>query len=254
MNINFESTIGYEISKRGYEYYKNNLVSDVSKEEFGYSAKVMGSKVYDVSVKLAENIFLGGSCTCPYNETGDYCKHIAALLYYLNEHEIDPGLCRRWNKWLILPYGIGTYTNADQEAGDNSYHCAGASLNNYVSFGSDEEVCSNDNLYRIIGAFDDDNDKVYNVKLIKYDYVTSEMLGTNGRDYANNYSFYTTYYKCTMDTSTIAAYRWNYDTSISGSGSNNWITSEFNTINLNTNYWNYLGSDWQNLIATTNGI
>ena len=57
-----------------------------------------------------------------------------------------------------------------------------------------------------------------------------------------------------MDTSTIAAYRWNYDTSISGSGSNNWITSEFNTINLNTNYWNYLGSDWQNLIATTNGI
>ncbi len=90
MNINFESTIGYEISKRGYEYYKNNLVSDVSKEEFGYSAKVMGSKVYNVSVKLAENIFLGGSCTCPYNETGDYCKHIAALLYYLNEHEIDP--------------------------------------------------------------------------------------------------------------------------------------------------------------------
>src|SRR5699024_5513980 len=154
----------YEISKRGYEYYKNNLVSDVSKEEFGYSAKVMGSKVYDVSVKLAENIFLGGSCTCPYNETGDYCKHIAALLYYLNEHEIDPGLCRRWNKWLILPYGIGTYTNADQEAGDNSYHCAGASLNNYVCFGSDEEVCSNDNLYRIIGAFDDDNDKVYNVQ------------------------------------------------------------------------------------------
>ena len=150
--------------------------------------------------------------------------------------------------------GIGTYTNADQEAGDNSYRYAGASPNNYVCFGSDEEVCSNDNLYRIIGAFDDDNDKVYNVKLIKYDYVTSEMLGTNGRDYANNYSFYTTYYKGTMDTSTIAAYRWNYDTSINGSGSNNWITSEFNTINLNTNYWNYLGSDWQNLIATTNGI
>ena len=28
-------------------------------------------------------------------------------------------------------------------------------------------------------------------------------------------------------------------------------TSEFNTINLNTNYWNYLGSTWQNLIAET---
>ena len=54
-----------------------------------------------------------------------------------------------------------------------------------------------------------------------------------------------------MDTSTIAGYRWNYDTSISSMGSNNWTTSEFNTINLNTNYWNYLGTTWQNLIAET---
>ena len=54
-----------------------------------------------------------------------------------------------------------------------------------------------------------------------------------------------------MDTSTIAAYRWNYDTSVNSGGSNNWTTSEFNTINLNTNYWNYLGSTWQNLIAKT---
>ena len=52
-----------------------------------------------------------------------------------------------------------------------------------------------------------------------------------------------------MDTSTIAEYKWNYDTSVSTYGSNNWTTSEFNTINLNTNYWNYLGSTWQSLIA-----
>ena len=54
-----------------------------------------------------------------------------------------------------------------------------------------------------------------------------------------------------MDTSTIAGYRWNYDTSVSTYGSNNWTTSEFNKINLNTNYWNYLGTIWQNLIAPT---
>ena len=54
-----------------------------------------------------------------------------------------------------------------------------------------------------------------------------------------------------MEQSDIAAYRWNYDTSVSSAGSNNWTTSEFNTINLNTNYWNYLGSTWQNLIAET---
>ena len=141
--------------------------------------------------------------------------------------------------------GVGSYTNADQEAGDNSYRFSGANPNNYVCFGSDEETCPNDNLYRIIGVFNGQ------VKLIKSDYTTSAMLGTDGRDYYGTYSYDTSNYKGSMDTSTIAAYRWNYDTSVSTYGSNNWTTSEFNKINLNTNYWNYLGSTWQNLIAQT---
>ena len=46
-------------------------------------------------------------------------------------------------------------------AGDNSYRYAGANPNNFVCFGSDEETCPEDNLYRIIGVFGE------NVKLIK---------------------------------------------------------------------------------------
>ena len=79
--------------------------------------------------------------------------------------------------------GVGTYTNADQEARDNSYRYAGANPNNYVCFGSDEETCPAENLYRIIGVFDDDKDSNYQIKLIKADYTTSAMLGTDGRDY-----------------------------------------------------------------------
>ena len=63
--------------------------------------------------------------------------------------------------------GVGTYTNANQEAGDNSYRYSGANPNNYVCFGSDAATCPNDNLYRIIGLFDDDKDGTYNIKLIK---------------------------------------------------------------------------------------
>ena len=82
------------------------------------------------------------------------------------------------------------------------------------------------------------------------------MLGTDGRDYAGTYPSYTdtSYYRGNMNTSTIAAYMWNYDTSISVEGSNNWTTSEFNKINLNTNYINYLNnidSKWADMIATT---
>ena len=145
------------------------------------------------------------------------------------------------------------YHDADLANGaqDNSYRYSGANPNNYVCFGSDEETCPADNLYRIIGVFDDDKDSNYQIKLIKSDYTTSTMLGTNGRDYAGAYSYSTSNYKGSMDTSTIAGYRWNYDTSVSSGGSNNWTTSEFNTINLNTNYWNYLDTTWQDLIATT---
>ena len=153
---------------------------------------------------------------------------------------------------LYLHDGQGTY--GAQEAGDNSYRFSGANPNNYVCFGSGAEAegtCANDNLYRIIGLFDDDKDGNYHIKLIKSDYTTSDMLGTDGRDYDGAYSPSTSYYKGSMDTSTIAAYRWNYDTNVDIMSSNNWTTSEFNTINLNTNYWNYLGTTWQNLIATT---
>ena len=145
------------------------------------------------------------------------------------------------------------YHDADLANGaqDNSYRYSGANPNNYVCFGSTESPCPAENLYRIIGIFDDDKDTNYQIKLIKSNYTTSAMLGTDGRDYYGTYDQSTSSYKGSMNTSTIAAYRWNYDTSVSTYGSNNWTTSEFNTINLNTNYWNYLGLTWQNLIATT---
>ena len=146
------------------------------------------------------------------------------------------------------------YHDADLANGaeDNGYRYSGANPNNYVCFGSTTTPCPAENLYRIIGVLNDNGE--YQVKLIKSDYTTSAMLGTDGRDYYGSYvdsAGESSYYKGNMTQSDIAAYRWNYDTSVSGNGSNNWTTSEFNTINLNTNYWNYLGATWQNLIAPT---
>ena len=142
------------------------------------------------------------------------------------------------------------YHNADltNGANDNSYRYSGSNPNNYVCFGSRAATCPNDNLYRIIGVFDEDSDGEYNVKLIKADYTTSAMLGTDGRDYYGSYDDVTSYYQGSMDTSTIAGYRWNYDTSVVLNGSNKWTTSELNKINLNTNYINYLGSSWGPMI------
>ena len=131
---------------------------------------------------------------------------------------------------------------------DNSYRYAGASdqVNNFVCFGSTETPCPTDNLYRIIGVIDG------KVKLIKYDYTTSALLGTDG-DYSRSYiPTNAKDYKGSL--TSIGQYYWNYknDTSINhGHGSNIWSTSLLNKINLNKNYINNIGSTWASKIATT---
>ena len=130
------------------------------------------------------------------------------------------------------------------DAGDNSYRYAGASenVNNFVCFGSNGSTCPTDNLYRIIGVFGDQ------VKLIKFDYANSNLLGTDG-DYSTD-----TYLKSENSTykgelTTINRYYWNYKAN--NTASNTWSTSLFNKINLNTNYLNNIGATWSNLIEDT---
>ena len=128
-------------------------------------------------------------------------------------------------------------------ANDNSYRYAGASdqVNNFICFGSTTSPCPENNLYRIIGVIDD------KVKLIKYDYMTTDELGTDG-DYYGTYSFDVTTYKGN-NYANIASYYWNYNAT--NSGVNTWSTSLLNITNLNTNFINYLGSDWSNKISMT---
>ena len=85
-------------------------------------------------------------------------------------------------------------------------------VNNFVCFGSTTNPCPTDNLYRIIGVIDG------KVKLIKYDYATSALLGTDG-EYFDSSAYESTY-----------------------KGS---LTS------IDTYYWNTVTGTWANKIATT---
>ena len=141
--------------------------------------------------------------------------------------------------------------NLTNGAGDNSYRYAGASdqVNNYVCFGSSTTPCPADNLYRIIGVFGD------KVKLIKSDYATTALLGTDG-DYKQAYTateYSSSSYKGN-NLANIAAYTWNYknNTTInSGYGSNTWSTSLLNKTNLNKNFITNIGADWAAKIDMT---
>ena len=121
------------------------------------------------------------------NQTGNAGKSFNAKLMIQQESQS--------NQTLLADYVISQYTGTQGEnslyyhnssltngAGDNSYRYAGASesVNNFVCFGSTTNPCPTDNLYRIIGVFED------KVKLIKYDYATSALLGTNGDYYGTS--------------------------------------------------------------------
>ena len=127
-------------------------------------------------------------------------------------------------------------------AGDNSYRFSGSSdtTNNFVCFGYDstDGTCPTDNLYRIIGVFDGE------VKLIKYDYAKSTLLGTDG-DYGQTYQAagYGGTNEGQNSTSEIGGYYWNRN------GTNTWSESQLNTVNLNKNYINNIGTKWSEKIS-----
>ena len=115
------------------------------------------------------------------------------------------------------------------------------SVNNFVCFGTNTTPCPTDNLYRIIGVFGDQ------VKLIKYDYATSTLLGADG-NYGQAYTatgYDSSNYKGN-NLANIAAYYWNNSTE-----KNTWSESLLNKTNLNTNFITNIGADWAAKIAET---
>ena len=138
-----------------------------------------------------------------------------------------------------------SYNDALNKAVEDGYLAYG-NINNFVCFGIDGESCPTENLYRIIGIFDNGSQfesQKYNIKLIKYDYATKEMLGEDGCYGANTTitsNFYSAYRGSITDEQ--AVYKWN-DTD-----SNNWSISSLNLTNLNINFLNYLGDVWKNKI------
>ena len=111
-------------------------------------------------------------------------------------------------------------------------------VKNFVCFGSDATTCPTENLYRIIGVFNN------HVKLIKYDYAKSSLLGTDG-DFSQEYT--SKYFSGEQgeSPSSNSLYYWN------NAGTNTWSASKLNTVNLNTNFTTNIGTAWANKIATT---
>ena len=165
---------------------------------------------------------------------------ILTLAEYVISQYIDQG-----TNGLYYHNGtIKSSTGSIIDAEDNSYRYSGPSesVSNFICFGSDEETCPVDNLYRIIGVFENQ------VKLIKYEYVIGHQTGNFG-DYYDDFGDYS-YYKGTLE-SQGAFFRNNYLKPSNTFGSNTWSESNLNKIYLNTNFVKNIGEKWSKKIATT---
>ena len=111
-------------------------------------------------------------------------------------------------------------------------------VKNFVCFGSDATPCPTENLYRIIGVFNNQ------VKLVKWDYAKSSLLGTDG-DFSQEHTDYYFSGEQGESPSSNSLYYWTNDTL-----TNTWSESNLNKVNLNTNFINNIGSTWSDKIAT----
>lgn len=77
------------ILERGLNYYEEDCVALLEQTSIGYTAVVEGTDDYDVEIEIRDGRVYDMTCTCPYAAEGNYCKHMAAVLYEIDERESD---------------------------------------------------------------------------------------------------------------------------------------------------------------------
>jgi SNF2 family DNA or RNA helicase len=86
--VNLKDKVRTKIYNRGKRYYKQQRIRDydyslVTAEEFKLEAQVMGTKKYEVDIKVmisSRDLSFRGECSCPY-DWGPICKHQVAVIY-----------------------------------------------------------------------------------------------------------------------------------------------------------------------------
>ena len=101
------------ILDRGYGYYLEGAVENIGREDNVISATVSGTELYEVEIFLNNDEVYDMDCDCPYAEDGNYCKHMAAVLYELE----DTGT----GKKLSVKESIADIVNAADEATVRSF-------------------------------------------------------------------------------------------------------------------------------------
>ena len=87
---NWKQQFSTTILNRGWEYYRQMCVDELEFDGQGITAVVSGSYEYNVDITFSGNGIGKMTCDCPYAEEGNYCKHMAAVLYAWEDEMKNP--------------------------------------------------------------------------------------------------------------------------------------------------------------------
>lgn len=73
------------ILERGAEYYQDDYVTKFQLTDGNIEAEVEGTETYNVEIEIEGENVIYMSCDCPYAESGNNCKHMAAVLFRFEE-------------------------------------------------------------------------------------------------------------------------------------------------------------------------
>ncbi len=86
----FEQYIDETILQCGLQYFKKGNVHEPVEISPGeYEAIVEGTEDYTVQLSIKKGIITEYLCDCPY-DMGPVCKHMAAVIFYLQQDELEP--------------------------------------------------------------------------------------------------------------------------------------------------------------------
>ncbi len=82
---NWKELFRPHILERGLDYYETGAVGEITSTDDGFQAVVEGTKDYEVEIEIRDGEIQDMWCSCPYAEEGQNCKHMAAVLFEIEE-------------------------------------------------------------------------------------------------------------------------------------------------------------------------
>lgn len=110
----FEQYIDETILQRGLTYFKKGKVQEPLETGYGeLEAVVEGSEDYIVNLTIRNEIVTEFSCNCPF-DMGPVCKHVAAVIFYLQKEELGLDKKTKSKKTNSTPISKKQKTPAEQ--------------------------------------------------------------------------------------------------------------------------------------------